>query len=263
MTTRRRPPAPPASPVPAAPALEDRLLRIQKYPNRRLYDRTGSRHLTTEELHALVVDGWRVQINDSRTGEDITNVILAQLLLERDPLKLGAFPPEFLHLLIRSSHRTLPSVHRAMIEATAALARGWAGWSAWSEPMRNLLAAGGQVPPLAALADWLVPTDGRQARQARREPLDDAATPGNPQAQHPADVDAELRRLERELARVRALVQPRQPRERSVRRAAKTAGAQTHEASARKVRDRTAKASVGSSKERARATNRRPAKTDR
>jgi len=155
-------------------------LRIQKYPNRRLYDRTGSRHLTAEQLHNLVAEGHRVQVSDSRTGEDITNVVLAQLLLERDPLKLTAFPPEFFHLLIRAGQRAIPSFQRAIAETTMGLARGWTEWRAWSEPMAALLSAGnpaapaGLGSPMQVLFPWLASPRGENAApdRAHAEPPD-------------------------------------------------------------------------------------------
>ena len=49
-----------------------RRLIIKKYPNRRYYDATRSRHVTFEELHSLVRDGYELQVTDSKTGEDIT-----------------------------------------------------------------------------------------------------------------------------------------------------------------------------------------------
>jgi len=79
----------------------ERLLSIKKYPNRRYYDATRSRHVTFEEIYELVRDGYDVQITDSKSGEDITAKVLAQLIIELDPLKLGVFPVAMLHGLLR------------------------------------------------------------------------------------------------------------------------------------------------------------------
>jgi len=84
-------------------------LRIRKYSNRRLYDQSTSRHLTHEQLYDLVAAGHDVVVVDAKSEEDITNVVLAQLLIERDPLKLTAFPANLLHALIRSNERMLQS----------------------------------------------------------------------------------------------------------------------------------------------------------
>jgi len=81
----------------------ERLLNIKKYPNRRYYDATRSRHVTFEEIYELVRDGYDVQITDSKSGEDITAKVLAQLIIELDPLKLGVFPVPLLHGLLRAT----------------------------------------------------------------------------------------------------------------------------------------------------------------
>lgn len=82
-------------------------LKIRKYPNRRFYDTTRSRHATLQELHEAILSGHSIEVLDSRTGEDITNVILVQILLEKDPPKLHFFPSWILHAMVRSKPSTL------------------------------------------------------------------------------------------------------------------------------------------------------------
>jgi polyhydroxyalkanoate synthesis repressor PhaR len=82
-----------------------RKLQIRKYPNRRYYDSTRSRHVTLEEIHALIRSGYDVQVTDSRTGHDITGKVLAQIIIELDPPKLDVFPAPLLHKLLRSSEQ--------------------------------------------------------------------------------------------------------------------------------------------------------------
>lgn len=86
---------------------DPQLIQVKKYPNRRLYDQTRSRHLTNEELYDLVVAGHTVSVTDSKTGVDITNLVLVQALAERGPEKFASFPPEVLHLMIRASEQML------------------------------------------------------------------------------------------------------------------------------------------------------------
>lgn len=80
---------------------------INKYPNRRFYDTLNSRHVTLQEIHDLIISGNDVCVTDTRTGEDLTNVVLMQILLERDHLKLDLFPSSIMHMMIRSSRNTL------------------------------------------------------------------------------------------------------------------------------------------------------------
>lgn len=86
---------------------QEKLLEISKYPNRRYYDKTRSRHLTLEEIHAAVRDGYEVRVTDSRTGEDITAKVLAQIILELDQSKLDVFPVPLLHRLLRANEQLI------------------------------------------------------------------------------------------------------------------------------------------------------------
>lgn len=80
-------------------------LEIRKYPNRRYYDTTHSRHVTLEEIYQLIRDGYEVQINDSKSGQDITPKVLAQIIIDLDPPKLDVFPVPLLHRLLRSNEQ--------------------------------------------------------------------------------------------------------------------------------------------------------------
>ncbi len=88
---------------------ENDILHIKKYPNRRFYDTTRSCHVTLHDIHDLIQRGNQVRITDSRDGSDITNLILLQILLDKDHLKLDIFPPTILHLMLRSNHQALRS----------------------------------------------------------------------------------------------------------------------------------------------------------
>ncbi len=76
---------------------------LRKYPNRRYYDTARSRHVTLEAIHGMIRDGAEVRVVDSKTGEDITAKVLAQIILDLDPPKLGMFPVEMLHQIIRAN----------------------------------------------------------------------------------------------------------------------------------------------------------------
>ena len=76
-------------------------LEIKKYPNRRYYDATRSRHLTLEEMRSLIREGYDVRVTDSKTEADITAKVLAQIILELDEEKIEAFPIALLQRLIR------------------------------------------------------------------------------------------------------------------------------------------------------------------
>lgn len=79
------------------------IIRIRKYPNRRLYDTSRSTHLTHDEVLAIVRRGQRVQISDSRTETDITNEVLLQILVARDPSLVASLPTAALFAVARST----------------------------------------------------------------------------------------------------------------------------------------------------------------
>jgi polyhydroxyalkanoate synthesis repressor PhaR len=64
---------------------------IKKYANRKLYDTQTSRYVTLEGIAALVRDGHEIQVVDRDTGQDLTQVILSQIVLsaeKRGPARL-------------------------------------------------------------------------------------------------------------------------------------------------------------------------------
>jgi polyhydroxyalkanoate synthesis repressor PhaR len=83
------------------------VFQIKKYQNRRYYDATRSRHVTLQEVHDLIVEGHDVCVTDSRTGDDITNLVLTQILLEKDQPKLDLFPSAVLHMMVRTNRNSL------------------------------------------------------------------------------------------------------------------------------------------------------------
>ena len=86
---------------------ESRTLKIRKYQNRRYYDSTHSRHLTLEQIHKLIIEGYNIRVLDAKTNEDITSRVLTQILLEYEPVNLDVFSKELLTRAIRVNDRLL------------------------------------------------------------------------------------------------------------------------------------------------------------
>ena len=53
---------------------------IRRYANRKLYDASESRYITLQDVEALVQGGVEVRVVDNRSGEDVTQAALAQIL---------------------------------------------------------------------------------------------------------------------------------------------------------------------------------------
>ncbi len=82
------------------PQIND-LITIKKYSNRRLYDSTNKKYVTLEDIAARIREGSEINVIDSQSGEDITKVILIQVILESEKNKEDMLPVSFLHLLIK------------------------------------------------------------------------------------------------------------------------------------------------------------------
>ncbi|MFQ5830626.1 MAG: polyhydroxyalkanoate synthesis regulator DNA-binding domain-containing protein [Candidatus Methylomirabilia bacterium] len=74
---------------------------IKRYNNRKLYDTQESRYVTLDELEELIRAGWQIQVVDAATGEDLTSVTLAQILLENERSRRARLPTAFLHQLVK------------------------------------------------------------------------------------------------------------------------------------------------------------------
>jgi polyhydroxyalkanoate synthesis repressor PhaR len=74
---------------------------IKRYSNRKLYDTQESRYVTLEELEELIRSGKEISVVDVSTGEDLTSVTLAQIILESERNRRATLPTAFLHQLIK------------------------------------------------------------------------------------------------------------------------------------------------------------------
>lgn len=78
---------------------------IRKYENRRLYDTSSSRYVNLEYVAAMIRGGDDVQVVDAKTGEDLTRVILTQIIMEDAKGQPAGLPLELLRQLIMASDR--------------------------------------------------------------------------------------------------------------------------------------------------------------
>jgi polyhydroxyalkanoate synthesis repressor PhaR len=89
---------------------------IKRYGNRKLYDPAARRYVTLQQLAGLVAGGEDVRVLDQRDGADLTNLALAQALLESVRQGASRIPRQVLTRLIRIAAG--PS----------------SGWGEWPEP---------------------------------------------------------------------------------------------------------------------------------
>jgi len=74
---------------------------IKKYPNRRLYDTETSTYITLAEVKDLVLGYKEFQVQDAKTGEDLTRSILLQIILEEESGGVPMFSTPMLANIIR------------------------------------------------------------------------------------------------------------------------------------------------------------------
>jgi len=78
---------------------------IRKYPNRRMYDTSSRRYVNLEDVAGLVRQGKDLQVVDAKTGEDLTRVVLTQIIVEDAKGQPAGLPLELLRELIVASDR--------------------------------------------------------------------------------------------------------------------------------------------------------------
>ena len=74
---------------------------IRKYANRRLYDTSASRYVTIVDLTKMVKNNVDFRVVDVTTGQDLTRVILVQIILEIETEGHRLLPISVLQQLIR------------------------------------------------------------------------------------------------------------------------------------------------------------------
>jgi polyhydroxyalkanoate synthesis repressor PhaR len=79
------------------------VILIKKYGNRRLYDTAGSRYVNLDDLAAHIRAGREVRVVDAKSGQDLTRVVLTQIITEDAKDKPTGLPLELLRQLIMAS----------------------------------------------------------------------------------------------------------------------------------------------------------------
>jgi polyhydroxyalkanoate synthesis repressor PhaR len=87
---------------------------IKRYSNRKLYDTQESRYVTLEEIEEMIRAGREIAVVDAASGDDLTSVTLAQIILESERNHRAALPTAFLHQLIKHGEAWQDFVQRSM-----------------------------------------------------------------------------------------------------------------------------------------------------
>ena len=82
-------------------------IELKKYTNRRLYNTGQKKFVTLGEVAELIRGGQQVKVTDAKTMEDVTALILTQIVLESAKNNNALFPVPLLHLIIQYGDNTL------------------------------------------------------------------------------------------------------------------------------------------------------------
>ncbi|MCC6527932.1 MAG: polyhydroxyalkanoate synthesis regulator DNA-binding domain-containing protein [Polyangiaceae bacterium] len=207
---------------------------VKKYGNRRLYDTEASSYITLEELTDRVRAGAEVRVVDAKTGADLTQATLLQIVLETDAARLlpapllarlvrleddvlgeffGQWVSQALDLYLSAKHNAqavAPYFPLAQLPFTAgnAMARLLQGQAFWPE------AAGYGPPRYAPQAPPPAPQPPPPPRSAPRAPAPAASPRGAEPETELAQMRQELEALKRAVAGQSAAPRPRARRKR-------------------------------------------------
>lgn len=134
----------------------DKKILIKKYENRRLYDVTHSRYVNLDEVARSVQDGYDVQVLDASTGEDITRLVMTQIITESAKTSDSVFPLDILREMVvasgKASQESATNYMRAVADMYKNALRGFSHTMTPFEIVQNMMnassgAEAGQVPP--------------------------------------------------------------------------------------------------------------------
>jgi polyhydroxyalkanoate synthesis repressor PhaR len=128
---------------------------VKRYSNRKLYDTSESRYVTLDEIARWVKAGEEVRIVENESGEDLTAVTFAQIILEEERKRNGFLSLPVLRNLIQHGEAALQNL-------AATVDRGMEAIRSAPERARS------RVQELASMADRLGQLQQRVDEVVRR-----------------------------------------------------------------------------------------------
>ena len=98
---------------------EPKVILIKKYENRRLYDTVNSRYVNLDEVAHLLQKGDEVRVVDALSGQDITRLVLTQIIVEDAKAPGSTFPIEVLRQMVVASGRATQASSMLYMQAFA------------------------------------------------------------------------------------------------------------------------------------------------
>ena len=177
---------------------------IKKYENRRLYDTTNSRYVNLDEVAQAVQDGMDVQVVDAATGEDITRLVLTQIIVENAKAPDSNFPLDVLRQMVvatgRASQEGALKYMKAVFDLYQSAYRTLPQQLSPFDFMQSIMRPASAEAPRAAAPE--APSDA--VRQAETNGASASQRP--PESAHPAGAEMEVDDLRRRLEELESLV---------------------------------------------------------
>lgn len=80
---------------------------VKKYQNRKLYDTKDSCYITLDDIAKMVKRGDEVKVVDNKTKNDVTSIILTQILVEQEKATKSILPLTMLRDIIQRGQGSL------------------------------------------------------------------------------------------------------------------------------------------------------------
>lgn len=96
----------------------ENIILIKKYPNRRLYDTQASSYITIHDVAELIKEGNRVEVRDVTSDEDVTALVLTQIIMNKAKNNQEVLPVSLLHLAIQFGENELHEFFDKYLEKT-------------------------------------------------------------------------------------------------------------------------------------------------
>ena len=90
------------------------MVTIKRYPNRKLYDTEARKYVTLDGIAELIRSGAEVEVLDNSNGDDLTALILTQIIYEQEKKKGGFLPRSVLQSLVQSGGETLNNLRSGL-----------------------------------------------------------------------------------------------------------------------------------------------------
>jgi polyhydroxyalkanoate synthesis repressor PhaR len=87
---------------------------VKRYSNRKLYNTAAKQYVSLDILAELIRQGEDVQVVDNVSGDDVTALVLAQIIAEQERKQGGFLPLPLLTGWIQAGGETITTLRRAM-----------------------------------------------------------------------------------------------------------------------------------------------------